>query len=233
MTTRSFQGELVTVPFTAGLRDAVTGEYRVLLETYDSDDVLVLTGSPTSMDTFRWVLDDEVPGAGVPRVTSPIVQATDVMNQTGDRTILSDTLRRELVHRFLEDRKWENDYLRRASEQPSFRDHVAGVMETVAWQDLSFDKTPEIVEIAKVTDEFHAWLDEKDHMERGQLISEATSILEDGEYDVEAEAVLIVEFEEFFAVDRRYLAALTEGLELVCVAEEDSSVRPRGCRIRL
>jgi len=225
VTTRSFQGELVTVPFAAGLRDAVADEYRVLLEKYDPDDVLVVTGSPTSMDTFRQVLDDEVPGAGVPRVTSPIVQATDVVNQIGDRTILSDALRRELVHRFLEGREWENDYLRRASEQPSFRDHVAGVMETVAWQDLSFDETPELVEIAKVTDEFHGWLEENDHMERGQLISEATSILEDGEYDVEAEAVLVVEFEEFYPADRRYLAALTEGLELVCVAEEDSSVR--------
>jgi hypothetical protein len=62
-------------------------------------------------------------------------------------------------------------------------------------------------------------------MERGQLISEATSVLEDGEYDAEAEAVLVVEFEEFYPADRRYLAALTEGLDLVCVAEEDSSVR--------
>ena len=225
MTTHSFQGELVTVPFTAALRDVVADEYRVLLEDHGSEDVIVLTGSPTSTDTFRQVLDDEVPGAGVPRVTSPIVQATDVVNRTDDRAVLSDALRRELVHRFLEGREWENDYLRRASEQPSFEDHVAGVMETVAWQDLSFDETPELVEVAEALDEFQGWLEVNDHVERGQLISEATSILENGEYDVEAEAVLAVEFEEFYPADRRYLAALAEGLDLVCVAEEGSSVR--------
>jgi len=224
VTPRPFQGELLTVPFAASLHDVVADEYRTLLDTYDPEDIVVVTGSPTSTEAFRQVLNEEVPGAGVPRVTSPIVQATDVVNQTDDRSVLSDVARSELVHRFIEDRDWEKGYLGRASEQPSFRDHVAEFMETVAWHNPSFD-TAELVEISEATDEFHEWLEEKDHMERGQLITEATSALEDGRYDIEAEAVLVVEFEEFFPTDRSYLAALAEGLDLVCVAEEDSSVR--------
>jgi hypothetical protein len=98
-------------------------------------------------------------------------------------------------------------------------------METVAWQDVSFDETPELSEIGGATDDFHRWLNEKDHIERGQLISEATSTLEDDDYKIDAEAVLVVEFEEFFPADRRYLAALADDLDLVCVAEEGSSVR--------
>jgi hypothetical protein len=226
VTTQSFQGELVTVPFGAeSLHEVVIDEYGSLINEHDSEDVVVLTGSPTSMETFREVLDSEVPGAGVPRVTSPVVQATDVVNKTDDRAILSDVLRRELLHRFLEDREWDNNYLRRASEHSSFIDHVSGVMETVAWQDVSLDETPELVEISEATDEFHAWLDEKEHIERGQLISEATSVLENEGYELEAEAVFVVEFEEFFPADRRYLAALSESLDLVCVAEKNSSVR--------
>jgi superfamily I DNA/RNA helicase len=227
--TNSFDGLLITVPFATGkLRAAVADQYRQLLDSHDPEDILVITGFPTSMTTFRELLDDEVPGAAVPWVTSLIVQATDVVNQTDDTAILSDAMQRELVTRFLQDRRWESDYFRRAAEQPSFESDIARLMETVAWQDVTLDSTQELIEVAEVIEEFHAWLDEHDHMERSQLISEAIAVLaETNRRDeiIDAEAILVVEFEEFLPLDRRYLETLASGLDLVCVAETDASVR--------
>jgi len=156
------------------------------------------------------------------------VQATDVVNQTDNRAILSDAMRRELVHRFLEEQEWDSEHFQRAAEQPSFLSDIAQLMETATWQDVSFEKTPELVEVAELVEAFHEWLDGHNHLERGQLITEANAALSETEKRddvVDVEAVLAVEFEEFLPLDRRYLATVADGLELVCVAEENASVR--------
>jgi hypothetical protein len=225
---RELDGTLVTTPFGAeNVRLTTQDEYQKLLDKYDSEDVLILTGAPTSTDAFRDTLDEVLPGAATPYVTSPVVHATDVLNQTDDRVILSDALRRELLHRFLADYEWETPYLRRASEQPSFIEDVDRVMDTISWQDISSDETPELREITTALDAFHDWLAEHDHIERGQLISEALAVLTGDDYDdiVDVNAVLAVEFEEFFPLDRAYLDALTADCDLVCIAEDDASVR--------
>ncbi|MFC7193975.1 hypothetical protein ACFQL4_03820 [Halosimplex aquaticum] len=83
-------------------------------------------------------------------------------------------------------------------------------------------------EIASVRDAFHEWLADHDHMVRGQLINEATSVLEDPDQRndiVDASAILVVEFEEFLPSDRRYLQTISDGVDLVCVAETDASIR--------
>ena len=225
---RSFDGELVTAPFgTRNVEAAARDIYTDYLDKYDSEEVLVITGAPTSTDTVREALGEELSGAATPYVTSLVVHATDVLNETDDRVILSDALRRELLHRFLADYEWETEYLRRASEQPSFIDDVDQVMDTLSWQTIMPDETPELQEISAALDAFHEWLTEHDHMERGQLISEARDVLTGDDRDdvVDFEAVLAVEFEDFFPLDRAYLDALTADCEVVCVAEENASVR--------
>jgi hypothetical protein len=224
-----FDGTLITVPFGTGdLRSTVIEQYQALLKQQNPEDILVITGSPTSMETFRGELKDTAPGSAVPRVTSLVVQATDVVNQTDNRAILSDAMRRELVHRFLEDQEWDSEYFQRGAEQPSFLSDIAQLMETATWQDVSFEKTPELVEVAGLVEAFHESLDEHDHLERGQLITEANAALSDTEKRddvVDVEAILAVEFEEFLPLDRRYLATLANGPELVCIAEQNASVR--------
>ena len=225
---RQFDGTLVTTPFGGEhVEQAARDEYQTLLTEHDSADVLVITGAPTSTDTFREVLDTELTGAATPNVTSLVVHATDVLTQTDDRVILSDALRRELLHRFLAGYEWETEYLRQASEQPSFLTDVAAVMDTISWQMATPEETPELRDIAAALDAFHEWLTEHDHMERGQLISDALTVLtgDSREDVVDFEAVLAVEFEEFFPLDRAYLDALVGDCELVCIAEENASVR--------
>ncbi|QLH83821.1 DNA helicase UvrD [Halosimplex pelagicum] len=225
---RRFDGTLITVPFGGeNVERTAQEEYRTLLDEHDSEDILVITGAPTSTDTFRETLGEELSGAATPYVTSLVVHATDVLNQTDDRVILSDTLRRELLHRFLADYEWETEYLQRASEQPSFIEDVDTVMGTISWQTITPDETPELRDITAALNAFHEWLAEHDHMERGQLISEALDVLTGDARDavVDFDAVLVVEFEEFFPLDRAYLDALTGDCDLVCVAEENASVR--------
>lgn len=186
---RRFDGTLVTVPFGAeNVERTARDEYRMLLDEHDPEDVLVITGAPTSTDTFRETIGEELPGAAIPYVTSPVVHATEVLNQTDDRVILSDALRRELLHRFLADYEWETAYLQRASEQPSFIENVDAVMSTITWQTATPADTPELRDIVAALDAFHEWLAEHDHMERGQHsedsyfeIVDAIERLEDGD----------------------------------------------------
>ncbi|WP_277543646.1 DEAD/DEAH box helicase [Haloarcula laminariae] len=231
-TRRDLEGKLISVPFgQSQTESAVRDAYRELHEEYGPENVLVLTGSPTSMDTFEEVLGPEVPGASVPRVSSLVVHATDVVNAVTDEVILSDTLRRELVHRFLADKEWESEYFEKAAELESFAGDVAQLMETATWQDATLDSTPELIEVEEVIGEFQAWLADHGHIERGQLLSTAIEQLgksEQRDVVVDVDAILAVEFEEFFPLDRRYLAALTTDLELVCVRERASSVRRTG-----
>jgi len=225
---RRFDGTLVTAPFGGeNVERTAREEYRALLAEYDSEDVLVITGAPTSTDTFRETLGAELSGAATPFVTSLVVHATDVLNQTDDRLILLDALRRELLSRFLADYKWNTEYLRHAAEQPSFITDVDAVMSTISWQTVTPGETPELRDITAALDAFHEWLAEHDHMERGQLISEALAVLTGDARDdvVDFEAVLAVEFEEFFPLDRAYLDALTGDCALVCIAEANASVR--------
>ena len=225
---RRFDGTLVTVPFGAeNVERTARDEYRMLLDEHDPEDVLVITEAPTSTDTFRETIGEELPGAAIPYVTSPVVHATEVLNQTDDRVILSDALRRELLHRFLADYEWETAYLQRASEQPSFIEDVDAVMSTITWQTATPADTLELRDIVAALDAFHEWLAEHDHMERGQLISDALDVLIGDARDdvVDYDAVLAVEFEEVFPLDRAYLDALAGDCDLVCVAEENASVR--------
>ena len=225
---RRFDGTLVTVPFgSENVARTAREEYRRLLDQHDSEAVLVITGAPTSTDTFRDTVGAELQGAATPYVTSPVVHATEVLNQTDDRVILSDALRRELLHRFLEDYEWETEYLRRAATQPSFIKDVVGVLETITWQNVTPEEPPALREITAALEEFHEWLAGHDHVERGQLISEALEVLSSDTRDevVDFDAVLAVEFEEFFPLDRAYLEALVGDSELVCIVEENASVR--------
>ena len=225
---QKFDATLVTAPFGGeNVERTAKHEYRTLLNKYDSDDVLVITGAPTSTDTFQETLGSELSGAATPYVKSLIVHATDVLNQTDNRVILSDALRRELLHRFLTDYEWDTEYLRRASDQPSFIEDVDVVMSTLSWQTVTPEETPELRDIADALDGFHGWLADHDHMERGQLISEALDVLigDAGDDVVDFDAVLAVEFEEFYPLDRAYLDAVSGDCELVCIAEENASVR--------
>jgi len=225
---QQFDGTLVKAAFGgANVEQTVLEEYSALLDEHDSEDVLVVSSAPTSTEAFREALDEEVPGAATPNVTSFVVHATDVLNQTDDRVILSDALRRELLHRFLADYEWETEYFRQASAQPSFIEDVDAVMSTITWQTATPEESPELRDIVAALEAFHEWLAEHDHMERGQLIQEALDVLSGDARDdvVDFDAVLAVEFEEFFPLERAYLDALSGDCELVCVAEENASVR--------
>jgi hypothetical protein len=59
-------------------------------------------------------------------------------------------MRRELVHRFLEEQEWDSEHFRRAAKQPSFLSDIAQLMETATWQDISFEKTPELIAVAEL-----------------------------------------------------------------------------------
>jgi len=86
-----FDGTLITVPFGTGEpRSTVTEQYQAFLKEY-------IQKHPR----HHWISDEHgdvsggtqniAPGSAVPRVTSLVVQATDVVNQTDNRERFSQT----------------------------------------------------------------------------------------------------------------------------------------------
>ncbi len=59
----------------------------MLLDEYDSEDVLVITGAPTSADTFREALGEEIPDAAMP---SFIEDVDAVMGTISWQTVIPD-----------------------------------------------------------------------------------------------------------------------------------------------
>lgn len=224
-----YKGRIVIVPFGAeNVQNRAVTEYRQLLRNHGPEDILILTSAPTSAEIFQDLISNKLPDTSVPRVTSPIIHATDVFHKASSQVVLSEPIQQNLLHRFLNHYTWNTNYLQHASTQPSFNQDVARLMSSLKWRDHSPETTPELQEIATALKEFHEWLAEHNHIEHGQLIAKGIDILSNADSRdeiIDAQAILCIEFEEFFALDRHYLKVLSEERELTCIAELDSSVR--------
>lgn len=221
------------IPFLGGDSAArIAPLYRNLVSEYGVTDVLVLKRFPTGIETFTDQLAGATGGVERPRVRSINRHASTLLDTVSDSPAqLSDTERGELAHRFLEGAKWETQYLQQASRHERFETDVPRLTKVVSWRGEPLEsRHPALNEIGTHHDAFQTWLESYGYLERGAVIPTVIDALDTGEIDEEVlnfEAVLVVEFEEFAAVDRAYLDRLVahSECELHCVAEADSSIQ--------
>ena len=225
----------------ADLFGAIAAEYAALTEDHGPRNVLVLKRHPAGLDRLTEALAGVTATNGTPR--SPRIEslpehASKVIEEydpTLDRLEYEERI--ELVSLVIDGASRSvPDYLERAADHESFARDVGQLLLGATRQQLRLedleDETPHdcLAFLYAMNDRFHDELDDRGYVERADVIPQAVDLLEadaDGlrtRVGASIDAVLAVEFEEFRRLDRRYLAALTGEVDLVCVGERHASV---------
>lgn len=225
-------GDLYELPFQAGAVGAHAAPiYAELVDEHGIDDVLVLKRFPTGVDSIRDRFAAEVDGVERPEIIGLSAHANGILSELPDPPSLLDGAERNLLlSTFVRDREWSNEHLARAAGYDSFEFDVARFVTEATWQGGRIDtEDSALVELATANNDFHEWLGKVDRLDPARSLRYAADALSDSEVLAKVQepfdAVLVLEFEEFTAIDREYLARLTAGVPLVCIAEADSAIQ--------
>ncbi|SEW22992.1 PD-(D/E)XK nuclease family protein [Natrinema salifodinae] len=236
-------GTLHVLPFDGrSLPSRIRPIYDAVLNLDDVDgdprNILVLKRLPTGVPEFTAALRDAVGLRARPNVKSIARHAATVLDEARPGLMrLTYEQRIEFLATVLDGYNW-SDYFERASAQDSFGRDVGQLLLDATWQggfdvdDAGDGERGEydhlIDELASVNDAFHAKLAERGLAEQADTIPQAIDALEEGgvreRIEREFDAVLAVEFEEYSAVEREYLARLTRDVPLICVGEANASI---------
>ncbi|WP_246999396.1 hypothetical protein [Halosolutus gelatinilyticus] len=235
----ALRGELRVAPFEGGaLTRHVATAYDELRETYGYElvDILVVKRFPTGIEALSQALVEELALPSRPNVKTIARHASTVLTERAPETrVLSEVERIETLAMVLEGHAWEHDYFASAADHESFGRDVGRILLAGTYSG-QFDR-PDVdagphgellAELQTVRDDFHDWLETQGWVERPDVLRRATAALADdavrSTIEREFEAIVAVGFEEFGALERRYLAALAENATLVAVGEEDASI---------
>lgn len=161
----------------------------------------------------------------------------DVIESTNWETLIDEATTR------FDDVRWPDNYERSdvieffqtASDQDSFGRDVGQVLLEATRQggftppDDDAERHILNAALACLNDRFHDRLDAHGLVERANIVPRATDALQDdATYDHVAsgfEAILAIEFEEYTANDRRYLAQLAADADLIAIGERNASIQ--------
>ncbi|ADB62073.1 hypothetical protein Htur_3208 [Haloterrigena turkmenica DSM 5511] len=223
------------------LFDWIAGEYAALAAEYGPRNVLVLKRHPAGLERLTAALaavgaTDGTPQS--PRVESLPEHASKVLealDPTLDRLEYEERI--ELISLVIDGASREVPaYLERAADHESFARDVGQLLLEATRQRLrladveSEDPHDALAFLYAMNDRFHAELEDRDYVERADVIPRTVDALEANTDDLRTrigesiDAVLAIEFEEYRRLDRRYLAALTVDADLVCLGERHASV---------
>ncbi|MWG34540.1 hypothetical protein [Halomarina oriensis] len=228
----SLRGNLRLVPFLGdGLAAHVVPAYRGLIEEHGQSNVLVLKRFPTGVDEIANAVGESIGGIEQPRIRGLSAHARDTIAELpSPPRLLTPSEQGLLLGQYLAEHEWETPYLQRAARQESFESDVGRFVAEATWQggEIETDE-PALAELTAFNDGFHEWLGENGLLDPSAVLSNAAVALADADRRARVrrgvDAVLVLEFEEFTPIDRAYLARLTEGVDLVCIAERNSAIQ--------
>ncbi len=230
----SIEGTIHQIPFQGGsLVPQIVTLYEDLAEKYGSRNVLVLKRLPAGVNDLTQSLTVELDNIGVPQVQSIAYHARGVLERETDLELLSYEERIEFLAMVIDNHNWDNEYFEGPAELDSFGRDVGRILMDATWQggfriNESGDSDSLLTELKDINEHFHEQLLERELIEQAMVVNTALEVLEDDTLletiQRQFDAVIAVEFEEFNHLERSYLARLTEDVELVCLAEEDSSI---------
>lgn len=226
------EGELHEVPLSGEApHEIIATRYGELVAEHGVNDVLVLTRFPAGTETVTETLADTVDGVDRPEVVGLSTHATRVLEELDDPPRRLDAAERNLLREtFVAGHDWDEPYLERAADKQSFPQNVGRFVSEAAWHGAAIETDdPILAELASATEAFQEWLAGAGAIDPARRYRLAADVLAEDELRARVqeafEAVLVLEFEEFTSIDREYLARLTEGCPLVCVAEADSAIQ--------
>ncbi|RQG97825.1 hypothetical protein [Natrarchaeobius chitinivorans] len=242
--TPALEGTCKLLPGPSAARfETVATEYAALASAYGPRNVLVVKRHPTGLERIAARVADssettETPRS--PRVESVPEHASKVLEEfdpTLDRLEYEERI--ELISLVIEGMSREvPPYLERAAAHESFVRDVGQLLLEATRQRITLADLEDLGEspheclafLYAINDRFHEELASRGYVERADVIPRAVELLEDDADGLRTrvtdsiDAVLAIEFEEYRRLDRRYLAAISDGAELVCLGERHASV---------
>lgn len=228
----ALSGELYEYPFlSTDISDRVAPLYTDLAEEYGIGNVLVVKRFPTETDDIAESLGEAIEGIERPNVVGLSAHAVRILEELPNPPRQLDITESSLLlSSFVDQQDWATDYLEQASERDSFEFDVERFVQEATWQGSVIDADdPVLAELARVNEAYHDWLADTDLLSSPGVFGYLLEALADPDLQDKVQetydAVLALEFEEFTAIDRAYLARITNDCELVCVAERDSAIQ--------
>ncbi|SDQ38557.1 PD-(D/E)XK nuclease family protein [Natronobacterium texcoconense] len=217
----------------------VAREYAALADEYGPRNVLVLKRHPAGLESVRERLAavDSTNGTPrSPRIESVPEHASKVIEEydpTLDRLEYEERI--ELISLVIDGASRDvPDYLERAARHESFARDVGRLLLEATRQRRRLEDGTDVHDCLEflyaMNDRFHEEIESRGYVERADVIPRAVDLLEDDADGLRTrvtesfDAVLALEFEEYRALDRRYLGALSADARLVCLGERHASV---------
>lgn len=213
------------------LPGAAASLYTDYAAEYGPGNVLVIKRFPTGIDELEAAFADATDSVTRPDVTGLSAHSHRVLEEREDTArVLAPPEQSLLLETFATQYEWETPYLQRASDHESFSSDLGRFVAEATWQGGSIETEDEaLAELEQFNRRFHEWLAANGLLDPGNVLSSAVEELQNPEtrrrVQEEFDAVLVLEFEEFTAIDRAYLAWLTRDSPLRCVAERDSAIQ--------
>lgn len=225
-------GTITRRPFDGtSIGTATAPKFEELAAEFGAENVLVVKRFPTGLESIEHAYADAVGGVEQPTVVGLSAHASRSLTELpAPPTLLDQGERNLLLKTFLRDHDWADPYLASASKHESFVSDVGRFIAEATWQGGAIETDdPSLAELAEMNTAFHEWLESADRLDPSRSLRVAADTLRDTEsravIQAEFDVVLVLEFEEFTAIDREYLARLTQGVPLHCVAEADSAIQ--------
>lgn len=227
----ALQGELREVQFIGeSLKSEAAEAFHEFQSSQEINSILVLTRSTQFVETVEDWLDE----AGAPE--SDLHVTVQSLTQHASRVRTADAVDRRVATRTQQlatvaieanDADWDDTpFLRRASQQDSFLSDLSMLVTSILTQDISADDVtdPDLRAIVRFAHRVNERLNTAGLTDLTRVIHVANRALADGAELSLPDAVLVLNFEEFADREREYVARISEGRNLVCIAQQAASV---------
>lgn len=227
----NFSGELREVQFAGdSLKRGTSEAFKELRDRSNVSSILVLTRATQFVETVEdWLAEEEAAKSNVHVTVQSLTQHASRI-QTSDaegRRVATRTQQLAALVAEANSADWSGTpFLERASQQDSFLSDLSRLVTSILTQDIR----PEDVEdedlraIVAFAYDVKDRLEEADLTDLSRVIHVANRGLENGADISLPDAILVLNFEEFVAREREYVARISEDRELVCVSQQASSV---------
>ena len=224
-------GEIKRVPFAgASLKVGTKKAYKRLRDRSGVNSIQVLTRSVGLIETVEeWMDEADTAKSDVQVTVQSLTQhASRVPASNGQgRQVATRTEQMAAIIAEMKVTSWdESRFLKQASNQESFFTDLSTLVTAILTQDVRPTDTDDddLQAIAEFAYRVRDRLEAANRTDLTRVVHVANRALDTGTEISIPDAVLVVNFEEFADREREYVARISAGRDLICVAQEASSV---------
>jgi hypothetical protein len=216
-------GSLYLTPFKGTKQQThISERVAAIAETAEGPQIDVVTRFPQGVTQVEEATDsDPTSESQSLSIQTLSAHALDSVKRcTENMGLLSVPAENALLVEHAEAYQWDTEYLQSASTQDTFHQDLRSfVSDAIRYPDHDASADPVVAELFAFTDSFFEFLTENGYIPREAVVRVAVETFRDQGVpeQLPADAVLATEFTEFTAVERQYLAYLTQDADFLMI----------------